>query len=206
MEDHIRAIGLENILAEANENINWIRETTDKLHFPLTERFRTAAACFAVAQEHHQSIVLLAAHHRFASGFALVRVAFDAHIRGEWLRLCATEQQVSFFVANGELKGTGFLISEIEKNPAYPEPLLSRYKTQEYKLLCDYTHTGGRQIQQWRVTTAIESNYAFDEIMKVIATSQSIALMSLLGIAAMVEDKQAALSIIDKLRTILGWD
>lgn len=42
--------------------------------------------------------------------------------------------------------------------------------------------------------------------MKVLSTSQSISILSLLGIAAMVDDKQATLLIIEKLRKIQGLD
>lgn len=194
----------EHILIDANDTIDWLRTTTESLKFPRTEKFITAAACFAVAQDHHESIVLLAEHRLFASSFALVRVAFDAHVRGVWLRLCAIEKEIKKFIAHVEPPNTGLLVLEIEKNPEYAGAYLSRYKRENYKWLCDYTHTGGRQTQRWSGVDAVEPNYALQEVLEVMATSQSIAIMSLLGVIAMCDQQDVAISIIERIKVIQG--
>ena len=64
----------------------------------LTATAWATGSCFGIAQEHHHAIILLLEKGLCASAFALVRPAFEAYVRGEWLALCADEEGVSRFL------------------------------------------------------------------------------------------------------------
>lgn len=177
----------EDILEETNAQMEWLRQTIESLPIPPTSRAKAAVACFVVVLEHHDSILLLSEHQLYASSFALVRIAFDAYIRGVWLSICASDPEVERFISLKEPPKTSELVREIEKHPFFEDGFLSSYKIQAYKWMCDFTHTGGRQIQRWTAEEGLEPNYPLGEVLEVIAISQSIALLALLGGIAIAE-------------------
>jgi hypothetical protein len=186
----------EQFLAESNEAIDCIYGATGSLPFPRTARCKAAATCFAIAQEHHESIVVLAEHRLFATCLALVRVVFDAYVRGVWLSICATDKQVEKFVAFNEPPPMADLVKAIDDHPDFEGGYLSGYKATAYKALCDLTHTGGRQVQRWDKVDAIEPNYRLEEILDAIRVSRSIALLSVLGVIMLVDDTDIALAAV----------
>lgn len=192
----------EKFLVEANKVVEFVRAMTEILPVTPTKRSRVAVSCFVIAQGHHEAIVLLSEHEMFATSFSLVRVAFDAYVRGLWLSLCATDAEVEKFIAYGEPPSTERLVSAIDALPDYEEGFLSAYKKQNYKRLCDFTHTGGRQTQRWNRADVIEPNYPLEEVLEVMATSQSISLLTLLGIIGLVEDKEIAQTAIEQFRNL----
>ena len=192
----------DHILAEANELIDWIDTATGGLPFPPTGRFKAAATCFAIAQEHHRSIVVLAEHQMFATCVALVRVVFDAYVRGVWLSVCATDNDVERFIAFKEPPPMADLVKAIDQHPDFDGGFLSGYKASAYKALCDFTHTGGRQVKRWDKVDAIEPNYRLEEILEAMATSQSIALLSVLGVISLVDNTDIALAAVREFMVV----
>jgi len=186
----------EQFLAESNEAVDWIYTATGSLSFPRTDRCKAAATCFAIAQEHHESIVVLAEHRLFATCLALVRVVFDAYVRGVWLSICATDKEVERFIAFKEPPPMADLVKAIDEHPDFEGGYLSGYKATAYKALCDLTHTGGRQVQRWDKVDAIEPNYRLEEILDAIRVSRSIALLSVLGVITLVDDTDIALAAV----------
>jgi len=178
--------------------IGWIATTTGKIGMPATDRNRSAAACFAIAQEHHEAIVRLAEHQLFASSFALLRVVFEAYIRGLWLSLCATDKEVCRFIALKEPPKLDELLKAIDNHDMFAETPLSGYKADNYKQLCAFTHTGGQQIMRWIQEAGIEPNYHIEDVMKVIATSEQLSLLSLLGVTSMSNEPEVAVSVIEE--------
>lgn len=65
--------------------------------------------------EHQKAIVLLMARSFYGSAFALVRILFEAYVRGVWLHQCASEAQLYDF--ERDKLGLGFqtLLDQIEQ-------------------------------------------------------------------------------------------
>jgi len=189
-------------LHDLNWIIGWIAETTGKISFPSTDRNRAAAACFAIAQEHHEAIVRLAELQLFASSFALLRVVFEAYVRGVWLYLCATDSEVGRFIALKEPPVLGDLLKAIDGHWMFVDTPLSGYKTENYRQLCAFTHTGGQQVMRWNHEVGIEPDYHIDDVMQVVITSEQLSLLSLLGIASLGDEPDIALAAIREFEVI----
>ena len=56
-----------------------------------------SANCFDVSLEYQKAIVLLIENKLIGSAFSLVRLQFEAYIRGLWLIRCATEPEIEKF-------------------------------------------------------------------------------------------------------------
>lgn len=172
-------------IQKAGEFVEWLRMSVHEQELPAGNRVRAAASCYAIAQDHHHAIVLLIESRLYASSFALIRLEFEAYVRGLWLALCANESQIEKFVSCPEWEPPKIndLIRGVENSPDPPEKALSKIKSQSWNSMCAYTHTGGLHVQRWNTEDGIEPNYSSDEVEEVLTFSEIIGAMSVIGIA-----------------------
>jgi hypothetical protein len=190
----------ESRICEASEFVEWLRQCVHERELPANTRVRAAGSCFAIAQEHHHSIVFLTEHRLYASSFSLLRAAFEAYVRGLWLSRCAKEPQVKRFLRGREPPKIDLLLSEVEQTPGFSENVLSHIKRRSWKAMCAYTHTGGLHVQRWNTVDAIEPNYEAQEVEEVLKLSELIGAMSVIGIASLGGSDELALRVLEKVK------
>lgn len=149
------------------ERANEIAESLHGLSAPFDDRTRTALACFAISQQHYNSILLLLSNQQplEATAFALLRPLTESMIRGTWILYCATDDQVDTFTTEGTkldmasmMKQVGSAISKDLHGTIY----------QHWHSLSAYTHTGEHQVQRWLTTKDIEPKYSEKEIEELL--------------------------------------
>ncbi len=181
--------------------IKWMDSKINNLEISSDDRTRLAAGCHDMAMEHQKSIVLLVANSLYGSAFALVRLIFEAYIRGVWLYRCAKKSEVEKF-KRGKLDKTfkdfGVLISEIEKVNGYEVGTLSQAKKTSWKAMNSFTHSGFDQIVRRITESSIEPNYDEEEIQQCLNFSSRIGLLSALEVSLMAKNKAVALDIVKK--------
>ena len=187
-------------IRSAGEYVEWLRQQVHEKQLPATVRVRAAGGCLALSQEHHHSIVFLVEYELYGSAFALVRLAFEAYVRGEWLALCASDKTVADFLAGREPPKIDTLLAELAKTPAFSENVLSTVKAKSWRAMCDYTHTGGRHVQRWNSADAIEPSYDDAEIREVLSFAAVIGSLSVIGLATLAGDEQLALRVLEKVQ------
>ena len=190
--------GVPSRLAKAGEYVEWLRVQVHEKSMPSTDRVRAAAACLALAQEHHHAIVLLAEHRLYGSAFSLLRVAFEAYVRGEWLNGCATDQQVEQFLRGEEPPRIAVLLEQIERLPTFSAQTLSGVKQAHWPALCAYTHSGGLHAQRWQTSSAVEPNYSPEEVDEVLIFAEIIGSLSAIAIAGLANDELTANRILEQ--------
>lgn len=192
-------------LQKAAEFVEWLRLSIHEQSLPANNRIRAAASCYAIAQDHHHAIVLLAEHRLYASGFALVRLEFEAYVRGVWIALCASDDEIAKFLSGGwEPPKIDNLLSSIEKIPEFSVKVLSDIKNRSWKSMCGYTHSGGLHVQRWNTSDGIEPNYSSDEVEEVLSFSEIISALSVIGLAQLGGKDDIAMSVLAKLEAIKG--
>jgi hypothetical protein len=190
--------------ASAADYLNSIGAIIHECDLPATKRVRAAASCLAIAQDHHHAIVVLLDHELYASSFALVRVAFEAYVRGEWLALCATDAEVDRFVEGNEPPRFSILLESLELTETFSEMILSKIKENSWRAMCAFTHTGGLHIQRWNTPDAIEPNYDEAEVRKVLSSAETIGALAVIGIASLAGDEAAAQKVLETFRARMG--
>lgn len=154
---------------------------------PANDRAIIAAACQDVALEHHKAIVLSTRYSFHASAFGLVRLQFEAYIRGAWLRDCASDEQVSVFKERDKLdRNFGQLIADLECQEAFNVGVLSRIKCQSWKEMNSFTHTGILQVVRRITSTGVEAIYSEEEVVGTLDFADSVAFWSTLAIVNVV--------------------
>lgn len=191
-------------LTDANIYGEWLRLLVHDRNLPATDRVRAAGSSLSIAQDHHHAIVVLLDARLYASCFALVRVAFEAYVRGEWLALCATDTQIRRFLKGGDPPKIDQLLRALEKKDAFKEGRLSLIKKRTWKTMCAYTHTGGLHVQRWNTADSIEPNYSVYELLEVLRFADIIATLAVLGVLRIAEDQAAAETLLERFKARMG--
>lgn len=182
------------------EYLDWLGQSISECEMPPTLRVRVACACFAIAQDHHHGIVTLLDRGLFASSFALLRWEYEAYIRGEWLSLCATDEEVTAFSEDKEPPKIQAMLGALEATPAFSEKILSRIHAESWKTMNSYTHTGGLHVQKWGTTEVIEPSYTPEEIQEVLYLAEAFGAFAVAGIAELAKDEQVQEAILAKVQ------
>lgn len=178
----------------------WLGKKLDRLVFPANLRNRLSASCFAVVQDHHRAVVLClqqtpALH---ASAFALVRVQYEAYVRGMWLFHCASDLEVEKFSKGAEPPRISDLIIAIDAASNVEGQLLRNLHKGKWRTMCAYAHTGALQVQRWNTGDCIEPNYNLAEIKEVLAFTSMVALLSAMSVTALANNHELAQKIFEK--------
>lgn len=187
-------------LNDANAYGEWLRLAVHEKSLPANNRVRVAASCFAITQDHHHAIVVLLDARLYASCFALLRVAFEAYVRGEWFSLCAKEAQVKKFLDGHNPPKIDEQLEALTRTDAFKEGRLSLIKKRNWKALCGYTHTGGIHVQRWNTSDGIEPNYSAAELLEVLRFADIIATLSGLGVLFLAHDEEAANRLLERFK------
>ncbi len=182
----------DNEITRAGSYVEELRVSVHNMDVPSDSRTRAAGSCFAIAQEHHHAIVRLIEWKLFAAAFALIRVEFEAYIRGEWLSQCASDSVIDAFLKNKEPPRIDCLLAELETIESFSEKVLSKIKAETWRSMCAYTHTGGLHVQRWNTEDGIEANYSRDEVLEVVKFAEIIASLSVMGVARLANDDTLA--------------
>lgn len=149
---------------------------TNDVEMWQTEKNRAAAASFGITQDHHAAIVFLMKNTFYSSSFALLRILFEAYLRGLWLKHCATDLQVSGLFRGDEPPKT--MVEEIESTEAFDSGVLSRFKKNSWSAMCDFTHTGGSHLQRWQSQDAVEPTFAPEELEECLNCAELFGAMA----------------------------
>jgi len=156
-----------------------------------------------MAIEHQKSIILLIANKLYGSAFSLIRIQFEAYIRGVWFKYCADEREIEKYKNNKLDKKIGELIEDIEKNAeGYEGGTLSKAKADGLKAMNSFTHTGFSQVVRRNTETTIEPNYDIGEIKEAINFTNFIGLLACLEISFLAKNKKLSMDILEKTMEI----
>ena len=191
-------------LDDANAYGEWLRLAVHERELPANDRVRASGSCLAIALDHHHAIVVLLGARLYASSFALVRIAFEAYVRGEWLDLCASAADIRRFLQGKTPSKIDCLLSDLEGTDTFQVGALSHIKKHTWKTMCDYTHTGGLHVQRWNTAKAIEPNYSAEEILEVLRFAEIIASLSVLGVTTQLNDEGLAQKLLKGFKRRVG--
>jgi len=194
---------IAQMVKESGELIRWLDNNIHGVEIEADTRSQLAIGCLEVALEHQKAIVLLISHSLYGSAFALLRLLFEAYVRGIWLHRCATDADLERFKRDKFDKSVATLTQDIDKLDGYDGGVFSNAQTKSRKPMNSYTHSGYLQIVRRIKETTIEPNYAEDEIVEVLNFTNAIGLLSTLQVAFLSGSEQLPNSIFEKTKDFL---
>jgi hypothetical protein len=173
------------------EILRWL-DSREKLPIPSNERSDICLICYDLAIEHHAAILLLYDAGLCGSMFALLRIQFEAQVRGQYFQFCASEKELVRFRKDKDIgKNFGEMISATEKKISDDLKVLSNFKKKSYSFLNSFTHSGyqhlTRRMDEGGKVGAV--NYSDQEVLQVLQASGSFALLAYTGVASLGGDK-----------------
>lgn len=177
-------------LVERSKSISiWLHERIDGLAVRSDERTRVVGGCFDMVLEHQQAVTILVENKLYGSAFALARSAFEAHIRGIWLRDCATDEQWKKYIEDDFRVPFQMLIDDVESLEDYATGVLAAAKKSAWPLFNSFTHTGYNQVVRRNSEDYIESNYSDEDIKVIVEFVNSTSLLAGLEIIGLATTK-----------------
>lgn len=70
--------------------------------------------------------------------------------------------------------------------------------------MCEYTHTGGLQIQRWAAPEGIEPSYELEEILEVQRFADIFGAMSAMGLLTLADDVDVAEEVLRIFQERIG--
>ena len=135
-------------LKESERILNWVHSKLDGMKIPQLpddKRSQLASACWHVAIEHSMAIVVLVHETLHGSALALMRLLFEAYVRGMWLMYAATNEDIDR-AGRDQFPSCLDIVTGLEKSHHFSSRPFSAVKNQSWKRLCSFTHTGYQQI------------------------------------------------------------
>lgn len=178
------------------ENLNhqiqvcsWIDKNLSIKYNLKNENERWAFSCFDMVVEHHSSILLLSQSRLYGSAFALLRVEFEAFVRGLWLRYVATESQLEKFKRDKVDPKFGELIEQVERKRNSKSSVLSYIKDEQWSIFNSFTHTGIEAlIRRIGPQTTGHDNYNEEDVVKGLKLSGLIVVLAAYELALLIND------------------
>ena len=187
------------LLERSKSLTKWLAENVGERDVANTLKYRAAAGCYAVVQEHHTGIVFLIDDNHPSPAFSLARSVYEGYIRGSWLFVCATEEQVELFMTgekirdvNGKSMEVRDLIDALQTKMVYDAGDLMAINSKAWLVLCDYAHVGGRLVSQWNSRDAIEPNFSTASREEILRLTGSMATLAAIGMCEIYQDANLA--------------
>jgi hypothetical protein len=174
----------------------------DGVNFETTNRLRVSMSLLHLCVEHQTGIHVLVEHGVIGSAFALIRPQFEAYLRGVWLHQCATDAQVSSFLAGEEPPKVGVLIEAVQKLEGFEEGALGNLKKTIWRNLNDFTHGGTIQVKARNTMDEIASNYRREHIVGLLQSSVTLALLAGTAMATVVNSGELANNLLSLYRRL----
>jgi hypothetical protein len=194
------AAELEPLFKSSLELRDWIARHQNGLEINSENSVRVPGALFDLAIEYQVGIVHLSLARIYGPAFALIRAQFEAFVRGTWLRLCATPEELEKFIDSDKIEPKMWqLLLAIESHPDFSDKVLSSLHNNVWKSMNSYTHAGMLQVARRMKPRSIEPNYDSAEVAEVIRASGYFALLALNQIAQMADSHEVVTKIHDLL-------
>jgi len=183
---------LADKVLKAEKFTRWLDTKLDGLAIQSDLRSRLAAGCLDLALEHQKSILLLVTNRLYGSAFSLVRLTFEAFVRGVWLYRCATESDLEAFEKDTFRREFGVLVADVERVEGFSDGVLSSAKQRSWAAMNSFTHCGFHQVARRNTEESIEPDYPEDEVVEALNFATAIGLLSALQIAHLANDELLA--------------
>jgi hypothetical protein len=187
-------MSIDAALANSAELSNWLDNSIHKLQTqPYGDREWMAATLLDLLKSSFTG-----------SAFSLFRPAFETYVRGVWLLRCACDKQVEDFKKDTVKKFIGELIGEIERLPEYDVGTLSKVKREALGAMHSYTHGGYLQAVRRMTPDQIKPNYSEGEMLEVINSSDTVALLAASEIFSMARRNDLNEAALERMRGLSG--
>lgn len=185
------------------ESMLWVQQHLDGLTLAdPCKRSYLSGACLHASFEHGLAILVLVHEELYGSVLALIRLQFEAYVRGLWLAECATDSEVDKAGSDKFPFQIDKMIASLEKSGLLDSAMLSAIKSDAWKPLNSLTHTGYQQIGPRLSKEGIGSHFNDDQIRVALNWAEALAILCTVAFAGLAKDDQLALAALERAQDV----
>jgi hypothetical protein len=189
-------------LLRYKQSMLWVQQHLDGLTLAEPcKRSYLSGACLHASIEHGFAILVLVDEDLHGSALALIRLQFEAYVRGMWLAQCASDSEVDK-AGHDEFPKINSMIESLEKPGLLDSALLSTIKDGAWESLNSLTHTGYQQIGPRLNKYGIGSYFDDDQIRVALNWAEALTILCAVAFAGLAKDDQLALSALERARGV----
>jgi len=184
----------EHALASAREEAHGLGEMLYGKSLKSDARSLVALGCFAVAQQHHSSIIILLSHPLplQSSAFALLRPLVEATFRAFWVAHCASDEKIKNLLTGDKKQiDTATIVRELVEAVDQDSKHASFYQ-RVWPELSAYTHTYEEALSPWLRGQDIESKFTNEELLALLKRVSLLANFIKVGVFSLLAIPDAA--------------
>ncbi len=168
----------KNALDKANQLMGILDLKLDGLKVKDSASARVSTALLHLSLEHFGAIVLLLQNRLNGSAAGLVRLQYEAMIRGMYFYQCASESEAEKFFAGAEPPRIKEMIEALEQKPGFTSGVFSRVHLREWKTMNSYTHGGSAQLSRRYLDGDLANHYSEADRLVIINATRGMALIA----------------------------
>jgi hypothetical protein len=189
-------------LSRYKESILWVQQRLDGLTLAEPcKRSHLSGACLHASIEHGFAILILVDEDLHGSALALIRLQFEAYVRGMWLAQCASDSEIDK-AGRDEFPAINSMIASLERPGLLDSALLSTIKRDAWKPLNSLTHTGYQQIGPRLNKNGIGSYFDDDQIRVALNWAEALTILCAVAFAGLAKDDRLALAALERARGV----
>jgi hypothetical protein len=188
--------------SRCKESMIWVQQHLDGLMLAEPcKRSHLSGGCLHATIEYGMAIVVLVDEGLYGSALALVRLQFEAYVRGIWLAQCATDGEVDK-AGQDEFPRIDPMIASLERPGLLDSAFLSMVKRDSWKSLNSLTHTGYQQIGSRLNKDGIGSYFDDGQIRIALNWAEALAILGAVAFAGLAKDDQLTLVFLERARLV----
>lgn len=181
---------MKNVVGEG------ISSVIDGMKVPNVERAIISIMLHSVVFDTQKAIYDLVSLKNYTSASALLRVMFEAHVRGLWIYSCASNEQISQFKEEDLKSSTNpskklffnEMVNDVEQaNPQFNGSLM-KFKENHWKGLNSLTHAGMKHCKYIFSKDEMVKSYSDSQVEMMIDFSNRFAIGSLAAVGKVTSD------------------
>jgi hypothetical protein len=192
-------------LEAAKQFLAVINSQLDGLSIPAEPRERISIALFQLTIEHFNAAIVLLDSNLGGSAAALVRLQYEAFIRGLYFWHVASDAAAKSFIEGRDPPKIKQMIDDLEKLPLFSSGALSSVHVREWIAMNSFTHGGSTQVKRRFNQGNLVGDTTESEIEHILKACQYTAYGAAFMVAGVCQSSNAATNIADAHKR-LGFD
>lgn len=145
--------------------------------YPDDRRVTITLAYCNLSLDHHTAIILLFRNKLYGSGLALVRSIFEAMLRAHWIVGCATPTEVDQVAEDQDFDIMSRVDADRIDEAFQADGFFRHAKTNAWKAMNAYTHSGLRQLVRQFSGRKVEASYTEEDLLEGLRAATASVLM-----------------------------
>jgi len=188
-------------LKQAKDLGIWLHERTNERKFPAGPRRQTALAILQLTEDIADAIIVLLDAQMPGPALSLARPLFEGYVRGYWLLKCASDEQISEFIA-GRCPNFAGLLAAVPKDAESGGAWIHANSAKNLKNFHDLTHGGSEHVKRRIGGYSVEPLYPEQELEALLRLGHEVRVRVGCELLSLLNDEEGMVSLNERAQVL----